>query len=93
MNDEAIVYAERAITIAEANPDAGYPVLAEQLRLLAMVQAGRIEGARTEFNSLLVRAKAQNNRYQIADIYTTASLISRTEIVDIKVRTSPCGIG
>ena len=79
MNDEAIIYAERAITIAEANPDAGYPVLAEHVRLLAMVQAGRIEGARTEFNSLLVRAKAQNNRYQIADIYTTASLISRTQ--------------
>ena len=79
MNDQAIIYAERAITIAEANPDAGYPVLAQHARLLAMVQAGRIEGARTELNSLLVRAKAQNDRYQIADIYSTASLVSRTQ--------------
>jgi CHAT domain-containing protein len=79
MNDQAIIYAERAISIAEANPDAGYPVLAEHARLLAMLQAGRIEGARTELNSLLVRAKAQNDRYQIADIYSTASLISRTQ--------------
>ena len=79
MNDQAIIYAERAITIAEANPDAGYPVVAQHVRLLAMLQAGRIEGARTELNGLLVRAKAQNDRYQIADIYTTASLISRTQ--------------
>jgi len=79
MNDQAIIYAERAITIAEVNPDAGYPVLAQHARLLAMLQAGRIEGARTELNSLLVRAKAQNDRYQIADIYSTASLISRMQ--------------
>ena len=79
MNDQAIIYAERAITIAEANPDAGYPVVAEHLRLLAMIQAGRIEGARTELNSLLIRAKAQNDRYQIADIYTTASVVSRSQ--------------
>jgi len=79
MNDQAIIYADRAITIAEANPDAGYPELAQHARLLAMLQAGQIEGARTELNSLLVRAKAQNDRYQIADIYTTASLVSRTQ--------------
>src|ERR1700691_4168369 len=79
MNDQAIVYAKRAIMIAEANPDAGYPVLAQHARLLAMLQAGRIEGVRTELNSLLFRAKSQNDPYQIADIYTTASLISRTQ--------------
>jgi CHAT domain-containing protein len=79
MNDQAIMYAERAVTIAEANSDAGYPMLAQHARLLAMVQAGRIEGARTELNSLLVRAKAQDDRYQIADTYSTASLISRAQ--------------
>ena len=79
MNDQAIVYAKQAIGIAEANPDAGYPVLAQHARLLALVQAGRVEGARTELNSLLVRAKAQNDRYQISDLYSTASLLSRTQ--------------
>ena len=77
MNDQAILYAERAIGIAEANPDAGYPVLAQHARLLAMVQAGRIEGAQRELNSLLVRAEAQNNHFQIAELYSTASLVSR----------------
>ncbi len=27
MNDQAIDYAERAIAVAEANPDAGYPAI------------------------------------------------------------------
>jgi CHAT domain-containing protein len=79
MNDQAITYAERAITIAEANPDAGYPILAEHARLLAMVQSGRIEGARTEVNLLLGRAKALNDRYQIADLDSTASQIARAQ--------------
>jgi CHAT domain-containing protein len=79
MNDQATLYAQRAIAIAEANSDAGYPVLAQHVRLAAMVQGGRIDGARTELNSLLARAKAQNDRYQIADLYSTASLISRTQ--------------
>jgi len=65
MNDQAIMYAERAIAIAEANPDTGYPVVAQHAKLLAMIQAGRIEGARAELNSLLVRAKAQSDPYQV----------------------------
>lgn len=79
MNDQATVYAKQAIAIAEANPDAGYPVLAQHARLLAMVQAGRIDRARTELNNLLVHAESQNDRFQVADLYSTASLISRTQ--------------
>jgi CHAT domain-containing protein/tetratricopeptide (TPR) repeat protein len=79
MNDQAIVYAQRAIDIAEQHPDAGYPLLAQQARLLAMVQAGRVEKARTEFNDLLVRAKSDNDRFQLADLYSTASLMSRKQ--------------
>ena len=79
MNDQAILYAQRAIAIADANPDAGYPVLAQHARLLAMVQAGRMEGASTELNTLLTRARAQSDPYQIADLYSTASLVSRAQ--------------
>lgn len=79
MNDQAILYAQRAIAIADANPDAGYPVLAQHAKLLAMVQAGRMEGASTELNTLLTRAKAQSDPYQIADLYSTASLVSRAQ--------------
>ena len=79
MNDQAITYAERAIAIAEANPDAGYPLVAQRARLLAMVQAGRIDGAQTELNSLLARAETQNDRYQLADLDSTASQIARAK--------------
>ncbi len=79
MNEQAIQYAQRAIALAEENPDAGYPVLAQHARLLGMVQTGRIEGARSELDSLLARAKAQNDPYQIADLYSTASLVSRAQ--------------
>jgi len=48
MNDQAIQYADRAITIADANPDSGYPIVAHQARLLAMVQAGQIGAAHEE---------------------------------------------
>src|SRR5437016_5890247 len=79
MNDQAITYAERAIAISEANPDAGYPLVAQRARLLAMVQAGRIDGAQTELNTLLARAEAQNDRYQLADLNSTASQIARAK--------------
>jgi CHAT domain-containing protein len=79
MNDQAVLYAQRAIALADANPDAGYPALAQHARLLAMVQGGKTEGARTELSNLLERAKAQNDRYQIADLYSTASLVSRAQ--------------
>src|SRR5579864_147626 len=79
MNEQAIQYAQRAIALAESNPDTGYPVLAQHARLLGMVQTGRIEGARSELDSLLARAKAQNDPYQIADLYSTASLVSRAQ--------------
>jgi CHAT domain-containing protein len=79
MNEQAIQYALRAIALAESNPDTGYPVLAQHARLLGMVQTGRIEGARSELDSLLAHAKAQNDPYQIADLYSTASLVSRAQ--------------
>src|ERR1700690_2281733 len=79
MNDHAITYAERAITIAETKPDAGYPILAQHARLLALVQSGRIEGARKELDLLLGRAEALNDRYQIADLDSPASQIARAQ--------------
>jgi CHAT domain-containing protein len=79
MNEQAIQYAQRAIALAESSPDAGYPVLAQHARLLSRVQMGRVEGARSELATLLTRARAQNDPYQIADLYSTASLVSRAQ--------------
>ena len=40
MNDQALHYADRAIALATATPDAGYPVIAEENRLMAMISLG-----------------------------------------------------
>jgi hypothetical protein len=57
MNDQSIQYADRAIAIADASPDAGYPIVAHQARLLAMVQAGQIGAAQEELKRLLNRKR------------------------------------
>jgi len=38
VNDQALIYADRAIALANATPDAGCPVIAEEARLLAIVR-------------------------------------------------------
>jgi CHAT domain-containing protein len=79
MNDQALSYAEQAIDVAKQNPDLGYPLLAQHAKLLAMIQAGHIEGAEVELNALLNHAKRENDPYQLADLYSTESLVARAQ--------------
>src|SRR5713226_6080037 len=79
MNDQAIQYADRAIAIADANPDAGYPIIAHQARLLAMVQAGQVSAAQEELNRLLNRPEAQASDDQLSELNSTASQIARSQ--------------
>ena len=65
MNDQALQYADRAIALANATPDAGYPVIAEEERLLAMVNMGRTEAAQAELKKVLARPDLQNSHGQI----------------------------
>jgi tetratricopeptide (TPR) repeat protein len=79
MNDQAIQYADRAIAIADANRDAGYPIVAHQTRLLAMVQAGQINVAQEELKKLLNRPEAQSSHDQLSELNSTASQIARSQ--------------
>jgi CHAT domain-containing protein/cation transport regulator ChaC len=79
MNDQSIQYADRAIAIADANPDAGYPIVAHQARLLAMVQAGQIGAAQEELKKLLNRPEAQASEDQLSELNSTASQIARSQ--------------
>jgi CHAT domain-containing protein/cation transport regulator ChaC len=79
MNDQSIRYADRAIAIADANPDAGYPIVAHQARLLAMVQAGQIGAAQEELNRLLNRPETQGSEDQLSELNSTASQIARSQ--------------
>ncbi len=77
MNDQAIQYADRAIAIADANPDSGYPIVGHQTRLLAMVQAGQISAAQEELKKLLNRPEAQASDDQLSELNSTAAQIAR----------------
>src|SRR6266496_5168454 len=79
MNDQAIQYADRAIAIADANLDAGYPIVAHQTRLLAMVQAGQLSTAQEELKKLLNRPEVQASDDQLSELNSTASQIARSQ--------------
>jgi len=77
MSDQAIQYADRAIALAEANPDAGYPVIAHQARLLALVRAGRIDQAETVLQAILARPGVWSGDVQMTRLLTTASKVAK----------------
>jgi CHAT domain-containing protein len=79
MSDEATQYASRAIAIADANPDAGYPIIAHQARLSAMVQLGQVAAAQEELKKLLARPEAQASDDQLSGLNSTAAQIARSQ--------------
>jgi CHAT domain-containing protein len=79
MNDQAIQYSDRAIAIADANSDSGYPIVARQARLLAMVQGGQVGAAKEELKKLLDRPETQASDDQLSELNSTASQIARSQ--------------
>jgi CHAT domain-containing protein len=79
MNDQGNQYASRAIAIADANPDAGYPIIAHQARLSAMVQLGQVAAAQEELKKLLARPEAQSSDDQLSGLNSTAAQIARSQ--------------
>ena len=79
MNDQATQYANRAIAIADANPDSGYPIIAHQARLSAMVQAGQVAAAQEEIKKLLSRPEAQASDDQLSELNSMAAQIARSQ--------------
>ena len=79
LNDEALQYADRAIALARTTADAGYPIIAEKARLIAIVNKGQIEAAKTELHSVLGHAEAHKSYGQMADLNETAARIARLQ--------------
>src|ERR1700678_4392729 len=79
MNDQANQYASRAIGIADANPDTGYPIIAHQARLSAMVQLGQAAAAQDELKRLLARPESQGSDDQLSGLNSTAAEIARSQ--------------
>jgi tetratricopeptide (TPR) repeat protein len=79
MNDQTLLYADRAIALANATPDAGYPVIAEQARLLAMVNMGRTDAAQTELKKVLARSDVQSSHGYLRELNSTAAKLARIQ--------------
>ncbi len=79
MNDQALLYADRAIALANATPDAGFPIIAEQARLMAMVNMGQTEAAQAELKKVLARPDVQSTDTQMAELNSTAARIARLQ--------------
>jgi CHAT domain-containing protein len=79
MNEQATQYADRAIAIADANPDSGYPIIAHQARLSAMVQVGQVAAAQEELKKLLARPEAQASDDQLSELNSMAAQIARSQ--------------
>ena len=79
MNDQALQYADRAIALADATPDAGFPIIAEEARLMAMVGLGRTNEAKAELKKVLARADVQNAHGYMAELSATAAKIARLQ--------------
>jgi len=79
MNDQALEYADRAIALASATPDAGYPVIAEESRLVAMISLGRTEAAHKELEEVLSRPDVQKSHGQMAELRQTAAKLAQAQ--------------
>src|SRR5215469_7188755 len=79
MNDQALEYADRAIALATATPDAGYPVIAEESRLMAMINLGRTEAAHKELQEVLSRPDVQKSHGQMAELRQTAARLAQVQ--------------
>ena len=79
VNDQALIYADRAIALANATPDAGCPVIAEEARLLAIVKMGRIAAAQDELKKVLGRPDVQDSRRQMAEFERTAARLAQMQ--------------
>ena len=67
MNDQALLYADKAIALAKATPDAGYPMIAEKARLLALVNSGQTARGRVMTDLLLSGGKASRASIEIGN--------------------------
>jgi CHAT domain-containing protein len=77
MADQGLDFADRAISLAAANPDAGYPFLAHTVRVFALLRKGQPETAKSELAEIMERPEVRTNEAEMAELTVTASEIAR----------------
>ena len=65
---EALKFFERAIKLAEADPDCGFPFMGYEGKAQALVSLGRTEEAKSVLESALTKARSQEKRGHEAEL-------------------------
>lgn len=75
--DEAMGYFDKALKIAQASPDAGYPYLVQTGRVQALKAMGRLDAAQQLADEIIAQAQAQQKHVKETQALITASRIAR----------------
>ena len=79
LNEQALLYADRAIALAKNTRDVRYPIVAAQVRLRALIATGKVNIAEAELKAMMAKKELRDNFG-----LTTELILSRAEIAEVK---------
>jgi CHAT domain-containing protein len=82
--DEGMNYLDKALKVARANPDAGYPFVIEESRLAALKGLGKLDDAERLANEIVTQAKERNKLVKETQALITISRIANAKHDDGK---------
>src|SRR5262249_23632828 len=74
--DDALLYLDRALKIADANPDSGYPFIAKESRLQALSAMGRLDEAQQLADEVITQARARQKHVKETQALITVAGIA-----------------
>ncbi len=74
---QALPYAEQAISIAQANPEIGYPHVAHQSKLIALIGMGNLDAAQQLADEMLTFARERGGKPLESSMLTQLAQIAR----------------
>ena len=79
LNDQALLFADRAIALAKATLDTRFPIVASKARIRVLIQTGKVEMAEAELKTIMARKDIQSNYDQAAELMVLSSEIARAK--------------
>ena len=74
--DDALLYLDKALKVADANPDSGYPFIAKESRLQALSAMGRLDEAQQLADEIITQARARQKHVKETQALITAAGIA-----------------
>lgn len=78
MYEPTLPYFDKALAIAKATPDAGYPYLTNEARMRALIGLKQFDAAQRLVDEILTHARDQHRNSQQAFVLTYAAIIARS---------------